>query len=201
MKTVPLANGGGTIPMRASKNPVLGVFRHHCGELASVHQPKGKRSGTRYLICDGCGTDQCGGTNYQAKIKAGTYHSIEALQAAENAVRTVKADAEVKAVVELVVKPEVEPVVEPLQAAPHAAQTVNQPIENNDPILSEKVTALEPTTKPLQAAPSAVSTVKTIPDAVEPKPNATPPNDVKPMRIGLAAIFGGLIGGLLAVVA
>jgi len=197
MKTVPLANGGGTIPMRASKNPVLGVFRHHCGELASVHQPKGKRSGTRYLICDGCGTDQCGGTNYQAKIKAGTYHSIEALQAAENTVLTVKADVEIK--------PIVKPEVEPLQATPHAAQTVNQAVENNDPILSEKVTAPEPITKPiakpLQAAPSAVPTVKTIPNKVEPKPNAIPANDVKPMRIGIAAIFGGLIGGLLAVVA
>ena len=88
MRTVPLADSSGTLPLRASKNPVLGVFRHHCGELASVHQPNGTRKHMRYLICDRCKTDQAAGKEYQAEIKANTYATIEALQASENAALT-----------------------------------------------------------------------------------------------------------------
>jgi len=201
MKTVPLSCSNGSLPLRASKNPVLGVFRHHCGELASVHQPKGKRSKTRYLICDSCGTDQCGGADYQAKIKAGTHATIEDLQAAENAVSTVKTVVEIKEseLIESVRENSDEIVsdVEPLQAKPTLAQAVKQSVENASVILTEEITV----TKPLQAAPVVAPTVKSVTGEVEPKPNTIAVNDPKPMRIGIAAIIGGLVGGLLAAVA
>jgi outer membrane biosynthesis protein TonB len=84
MKVVPLANGGGTIPLRTSKNPVLAVYRHHCGAIASVHQPQGRKANLRYLHCDACGCDQAGGKDYQAKIRENSFESIEALELSEN---------------------------------------------------------------------------------------------------------------------
>lgn len=205
MKTVPLADSSGTLPLRASKNPVLGVFRHHCGELASVHQPQGRRSKTRYLICDNCGTDQCGGKPYQEKIKANTYASIEALQAAENAVHTVKEVVEIdepKATDSLSDnQAETLSDAQPLQAKPHLAKTVEHHAENNDSLLTDEITAI----KPPQAAPDVAPTVKSIAQAVEPKLNDQPQSpredSAKPMRVGFAAVLGGLIGGLLAAVA
>ena len=201
MRTVPLADSNGTLPLRASKNPVLGVFRHHCGELASVHQPKGRRSKTRYLICDQCGTDQCGGADYQTKIKAGTYLSIEDLLAAENAVHTVNTDVEINepVVSEILTEKIIE--VEPLQAAPHAAQTVNQSVENITAVQSNEKTDIEPLNKQLQTAPEVTPTLKSVADKIEPKLNTQSPSEPKPLRIGIAAIIGGLLGGLLAAVA
>lgn len=204
MKTVPLNDQSGSIPLRASKNPVLGVFRHHCGELASVHQPKGKRSHTRYLICDSCGTDQCGGQPYQAKINANTYHTIEALQAAENAVSTVNEPLE-DTLSDLTEELEG---IKPMDTAPYAVSTVKQSSEITASALSETIADKsplpKPTVKPVQASNSAVSTVESIPLSVEPQQNKdTPPPkpDAKPMRIGFAAVIGGLIGALLAAAA
>lgn len=212
MKTVPLNDQSGNIPMRASKNPVLGVFRHHCGELASVHQPKGRRSGTRYLICDKCGTDQCGGQEYQAEIKAKTYLSIEALQAAENAVHTVNEPVSIEPTIlvgdlteNLTEKLSVD---KPIETTPNAVPTVNQSSDITEPVLTEtladNLTPLEPLQQPAQANVDAVQAVESIPKKVERKPNDIPPpikSDVKPMRIGFAAIIGGLVGALLAAAA
>lgn len=216
MKTVPLPDDEGTIPLRTSRNAVLGVFRHHCGEIASVHQPKGKRSHTRYLICDNCGTDQCGGETYQAQIKANTYHSIEALQAAENAVSTVKADTETlsEEVTQETITQQAEKVSDdkPTDTAPHAVSTANQSSDNDTSDLTENHSELSPLPTPndipVQASKDAVSTVKSIPSQVEPKQNAqtqapsnAPVNPPKPMRIGIFAVIGGAIGALLAVAA
>ena len=212
MKTVPLNDNSGSIPLRASRNPVLGVFRHHCGELASVHQPKGRRSGTRYLICDKCGTDQCGGQEYQAEIKAKTYYSIEALQAAENAVHTVNEPLENEPSVltdnlsdNLTEKLSDD---KPTGTTPNAVPTANQASEINQPVLSETLvddlTLSEPLQNTAQATPNAVKTVESIPKAVEHKPNVNNQRiekDVKPLRIGIAAVLGGLLGAALAVVA
>ena len=212
MKTVPLNDQSGTIPMRASKNPVLGVFRHHCGELASVHQPKGRRSGTRYLICDKCGTDQCGGKDYQAEIKAKTYRSIEELQAAENAVDTVNEPVSIEPVI--LVNDLTEKLTEktsddkPIETAPHAVTTANQSSDITKPVLTEtladNLTPLEPHQQPAQANTDAVQAVESIPKKVERKPNDMPPpikSDAKPLRVGFFAVIGGLVGALLAAAA
>ncbi|WP_435275694.1 hypothetical protein ACMAZF_01280 [Psychrobium sp. nBUS_13] len=208
MKTVPIADGEGTIPLRTSINKVLGVFRHHCGEIASVHQPKGKRSHTRYLICDSCGTDQCGGKPYQAKIKANTYHSIEALQAAENAVLTVNTDNETLSdeLTEETTTQQAESLSDdkPTDTAPHAVSTANQGSDNETSDLTENHSELSPLPTPndipVQASSDAVSTVNSIPTPVEPKQNAQT-QAPKTMRIGIFAVIGGAIGALLAVAA
>lgn len=212
MKTVPLANGEGTIPLRTSKNPVLGVFRHHCGEIASVHQPKGRRSGTRYLICDKCGTDQCGGAEYQSEIKAKTYPTIEALQAADNAVYTVNDESDIKAT-DLAEKQadtltETKASDKPIETPSHAVPTANQTSEIIDAVLTDTQADKSPVSNPLkksvQAKPQAVQTVNSVPTQVEPKQNAqadAPINTPKPMRIGIAAVIGGAIGAVLAAVA
>lgn len=212
MKTVPSIDGSGTVPLCGSKNPVLGVFLHHCGGIASVHQPKGKRSHTRYLICENCGTDQCGGKPYQAKIKANTYDTIEALQAAENAVSTVNeplkdtlSDLSEVLTEELTEKVEC---IKPMDTAPYAVSTVKHSSEITNPVLTEITVDNTPlpkqTIKPVQASNSAVSTVESIPSLVERQQNSQIPplkQDAKPMRIGFAAIIGGAIGVLLAAVA
>lgn len=201
MNTVPLHDGSGSLPLRTSKNPVLGVFRHHCGDIASVHQPKGKRSKTRYLICDKCGTDQCGGADYQTKIKANTFNTIEALQAAEHAVSTANEVVKIDEAEKVELTPEIKHELigddKPLQAKPHLAQAANQSVENNDAILTDEITA----TKPRQAAPVVASTVKSVAGEVEHKPNDEHQDTSKPMRVGFAAILGGVLGGLLAAVA
>jgi len=148
VKTVPF--GDGHVPLRGSKNPVLGVFRHHCGLIASVHQPKGRRSGTRYLVCDDCGTDQCGGKPYQEKISLNTHHTIEALEAAEGkaftATDTLTTDTDTK----------------PLKAAPSTAQTVNDKPAIKLSGLAASLTASlgqkKGVDKPLDTAPHAVQT-------------------------------------------
>ena len=163
--------GGGSIPLRASKNPVLGVFRHHCGQIASVHQPGGKRKHTRYLICDECGTDQCGGEAYQAKIKANTYPDIETLEAAEEAEK----------------QPEIAPVVEP------EIQLESSAFSEPDFIPSD--TAEIADSSPIKQAETAAPVR---PKQAEPEP--TQQTTSKPQRVGLAAIFGAFLGGALALV-
>ena len=208
MKTVP--HNGGTVPLRGSKNPVLGVFRHHCGSIATVHQPKGKKAHLRYLLCDVCKCDQASGDEYQAKIRANTYENIEALMAVEDesqpavsvtsepsetpsdAVPTVN---ELVEIVEPLPAPEVtepETVKKPLETARTAVPTV-KPVESQatDPQLAPK---------PSQTATNGVSTASTVAGPAEPQPNATA-NDPKPARIGLAAVIGAVFGGLLAMVA
>jgi len=83
MQVVRLAMGLGTVPLRASRNPVLGVFRHHCGSIATVHAPKGRRAHLRYILCDKCGCDQASGGEYQEKIKKNMFVSIEDLEQSE----------------------------------------------------------------------------------------------------------------------
>jgi hypothetical protein len=189
MKITPTTDGTGTIPLRASKNPVLGVFLHHCGEISSVHQPKGKRSHTRYLMCDRCGQDQAAGIAYQDEIKANTYPSIELLQAAKNAVK-----AGDKATITIS-----EPVtyVEVLEVTDTKTDTLT------DKAIDKPLEAIPP-----QAAENVVSTVKSVTEIVTPplpvtqtdKPiEAIPP--ANPKRIGLAAVIGGFFGVVLALVA
>lgn len=128
---IPLHAAGGDlighVPNRASKNPVLGVIRCDCGEPATVHNPKGKRSGRYYTMCDKCGTDQRAGDTRQAKIRAEMVETVEQLS-------SLKVPAP-----EPVTEPEAEkqaentPEPEPLEAAKNAAYTVNEPEEENTP--------------------------------------------------------------------
>lgn len=177
MKTINNAENTGTIPLRASKNAVLGVFRHHCGSIASVHQPKGRRKNTRYLICDNCGTDQAGGAAYQEKIRLGTFDTIELLEQAES-------------------QAENEPLNEPLQTAPAVAYTEIEQVEpaqaQSEPVLTEsqaeKQAESEPKPAPAQTAHDAVYT--------ENEPTSFDTDKIK--KVGLAAIIGGLFGLILA---
>ena len=217
MKTVPFDDGH--VPLRGSKNPVLGVFRHHCGQIASVHQPKGRRSNTRYLVCDDCGTDQCGGKPYQEKISQNTYHTIEALEAAEQAALTANDTVNIDT--------DIKPTAKPLTTAPSAVYTANdEPLKKQTSLAASLTASLsqkKEAAKPLDTAPHAAQTVNQPLETVttdladdltenlaqsEPldEPLAKPLNQApnkpdKPMRIGIAAIIGGTIGALLAAVA
>ncbi|MCG7500047.1 hypothetical protein MHO82_24595 [Vibrio sp. Of7-15] len=62
-----------TMPKRNSKNPVLGINRCDCGNVRTIHRPKGTRKKFLYSICDDCGTNQQTGAAIQAKMS--TYFS------------------------------------------------------------------------------------------------------------------------------
>lgn len=174
MKTVPLADGSGTIPLRASKNPVLAVFRHHCGEVSTVHQPKGKKAHLRYILCDKCGCDQASGASYQEKIRENSFNSIEELNECEQIENNLTEELTEKV-------------------------TVNEPL----PIeLETKLDAVVTVNKALVELPAEKTEALTEP-VIDTKPiinqqTVTSPQPVNVGRVGLAALFGGLFGIALA---
>tara|TARA_B100000700_G_scaffold23245_1_gene22500 strand:+ start:7976 stop:8452 length:477 start_codon:yes stop_codon:yes gene_type:complete len=112
MKTEP--KNGGSVPLRTSKNPVVGVVVcQSCGGACSVHQSKGKRAALLYTICDNCGTDQRTGAPIQEYWRSTMQPTLEALE--ENAPAKPE------------VKPEKAEPEQPTEAAPIAAQTENEP--------------------------------------------------------------------------
>ena len=62
--------GKSSLPKRNSKNPILGVNRCECGEVRTIHRPKGTRKNFLYSICNECGTNQQTGDAIQAKMRA-----------------------------------------------------------------------------------------------------------------------------------
>lgn len=184
MRTIPHPSGIGTIPLRTSKNPVLGVFRHHCGEVATVHQPRGpKKAHLRYFMCDKCGCDQSSGAEYQQQVRDSTYQTIEELLAAENGTDTVKPSE----TLDLAVSEQVDSV----QAQP--VEHTNIPPETPKQAVSEQLT---------------VNTVKPSAHTIEPtnKPNVSVENQPvhhnqkpkNPFKIVFCALGGAVFGGLLA---
>lgn len=171
MKVVPLANGGGTIPLRTSKNPVLAVYRHHCGAIASVHQPQGRKANLRYLHCDACGCDQAGGKDYQAKIRENSFESIEALELSENT-STVTEPLLTDSVTDKLTETNELPT--PLETAPVVVDTVNEPL----------------TPTPEKLTPTSTN-----------KPTDKPTYKVKndSVKTGLSILLGGLFGGMLSI--
>tara|TARA_Y100000782_G_scaffold52778_1_gene58788 strand:+ start:1737 stop:2354 length:618 start_codon:yes stop_codon:yes gene_type:complete len=200
-KTVP-APDGGTHPLRTSRNPILGVYLHHCGSVASVHQPKGKRKNTRYLICEECGTDQCAGKEYQQKILDNMQPNIEALQKAcalpsELPVETLTekpADntsvlTEIKAIgleCGLEVDGETGEPLKPIDTAEIAVYSQTQAEPLTEKLAEENTPAI-----PLNTAKTAVQT-ETAPPAEQAKPDNA-------KRVGLFAIIGAGVGALLAI--
>jgi hypothetical protein len=171
MKVVPLANGGGTIPLRTSKNPVLAVYRHHCGAIASVHQPQGRKANLRYLHCDACGCDQAGGKDYQAKIRENSFDSIEALELSENS----------------------STVTEPL-----LTDTVTDNLTEKLPVTNELPKPLE--TAPV-VVDTVIELLTPTPEKQTPKPTDKPTYKVKgdSVKTGLSILLGGLFGGMLSI--
>ncbi|PCC12906.1 hypothetical protein [Pseudoalteromonas sp. JB197] len=201
IKTVP-APDGGTIPLRTSKNPVLGVYLHHCGSVASVHRPKGKRKNTLYLICDECKTDQCAGAAYQEKIAANMQPNIEALQKTcdmpgelpvkifeEKTADEPSVIDEIKAI-GLECGLEVDGKTgEPLKPIDTAEIAVYSPTQAEP--LTEKLAETSEPVKPLDTAKTAAQT-----ETADPVEQAKPENA---KRIGLFAIIGAGLGALLAI--
>lgn len=196
-KTVP-APDGGTHPLRTSRNPILGVYLHHCGSVASVHQPKGKRKNTRYLICEECGTDQCAGKEYQQKILDNMQPNIEALQKicdvpGELPVKTHEENTpdapsvidEIKAI-GLEVDGETGEPLKPIDTAETAvySQTQAEP-------LTEKLAEENAPAVPLNTAKTVVQTETTT------TVDQAKPDNAK--RVGLFAIIGAGVGALLAI--
>ena len=141
MANIPFLNADGeqigTIPNRSSKNPVIGVIRCDCGEPATVHNPRGKRSGRYYTMCDCCGTDQRAGDTRQAKIRAEMVQTIEELTPLVNQVKyeNIESDKAVEAVKEAEkAEPEEAP-----QAAENAVSTVNEPETETPPKETENL--------------------------------------------------------------
>jgi len=219
MKTIKSEMLGGSIPLRASKNPVIGVFRHHCGSIASVHQAKGRKSHLRYLHCDNCGCDQAAGEEYKKEIRKKSIACIEELEQAENQPQkneTEDLTYKVKPTVEQSVET---PLSEPLPTNENAVFTEIEPLQNatveNNEIsnaLPVETTVNKPVKQPLptveqttaQTAKNAVvdevKPVKTEQPTIAPQKTAEQ-NTVKPLRVGFAALLGGVIGGVLALVA
>lgn len=133
----------GTIPNRNSKNPVIGVIRCDCGLPATVHNPRGKRSGRYYTMCDECGTDQRAGDTRQTKIRAEMVQTIEELAPLVNQVKAEK--PEPAEAVEAVTEAEKSEPAEVLETNESAVSTVNEPETENEPEETEN----EPETKPI----------------------------------------------------
>ena len=203
IKTVP-APDGGTHPLRTSRNPILGVYLHHCGSVASVHQPKGKRKNTRYLICEECGTDQCAGKEYQQKILDNMQPNIEALQKAcdlpgelpvkifEEETADFLPDEQVAAGQTKAINLECGLVyhsIEPLKPIETAKNAVSS--EKQAEPLTEKLAETSESVKLIETAKTKAQTE--IADPVE----QTKPENAK--RIGLFAIIGAGLGALLAI--
>jgi hypothetical protein len=189
MKTVPLADGSGTIPLRASKNPVLAVFRHHCGEVSTVHQPRGKKAHLRYILCDKCGCDQASGASYQEKIRDNSFNSIEELEDFER-LGVVPSEYEYHRENNLTdtltdkVTVNEQPAIE-LETKPDAVVTVNNAlVELPGELPAEKVAIV---TEPV-----------TVTKPTSNQQTVTTPKPVNVGRVGLAALFGGLFGIALA---
>lgn len=179
-KTEP--KNGGTVPLRDSKNPVLGVFLHHCGNVATVHQPKGQKSHLRYLHCDTCGCDQASGAEYQQRIRENTFANLEELAAFENQQKTVLENP--KTVIE-----------EAPETAPAVAETVIDPLLKAAPLVEQIPEPEKPFSEPSKTVTENQET-----PVSEPKPNTptSKPNNSK--TIAIFAGFGALFGGLLALV-
>lgn len=133
----------GTIPNRSSKNPVIGVIRCDCGLPATVHNPRGKRSGRYYTMCDECGTDQRAGDTRQTKIRAEMVQTIEELAPLVNQVKAEK--PEPAEAVEAVTEAEKSDPAEVLETNESAVSTVNEPETETPPEETEN----EPETKPI----------------------------------------------------
>jgi len=203
VKTVPALDGG-TVPLRTSKNPVLGVYLHHCGSVASVHQPKGKRKNTFYLICDECGTDQCGGKPYQEKIKNNMQPNIEALQKnrdipdelpvkihEEKTADFVPDDTEVLSQIKAIglecgleVDGSTGEPLKPIENAKHAVSSEKQA----EPETEKQAEKTEPVNGPIKPAQTASGAAQT--ETV---------NHDKAKRVGIAALIGAGFGLLLAI--
>ncbi|KAF7770089.1 hypothetical protein PCIT_a3046 [Pseudoalteromonas citrea] len=186
MKTV--QGNGGTIPLRTSKNPVLGVYRHHCGHIATVHAPKGRKAHLRYLQCDNCGTDQCAGKPYQDKIRENMQPNIEALEAFE------VGEAEQH---ELTDK-------EAVEAFESGMEIAAQAIADGDPKAIEIINGNTPTEQPIETNKDAVSdVVEQLQQEPKPQhvtePNTPAANDpINPKKLAGFAVVGAIVGGLLA---
>lgn len=133
----------GTIPNRSSKNPVIGVIRCDCGLPATVHNPRGKRSGRYYTMCDECGTDQRAGDTRQTKIRAEMVQTIEELAPLVNQVKAEK--PEPAEAVEAVTEAETSEPAEVLETNESAVSTVNEAVTETPPEETEN----EPETKPI----------------------------------------------------
>lgn len=200
-KTVPAIDGG-TIPLRTSKNPVLGVYLHHCGSVASVHRPKGKRKDTFYLICDECGTDQCGGKPYQEKIKNNMQPNIEALQKTCDIPGELPVKIHEEKTADFVPDEQVaagqtkdinlecglvyhstEPL-KPIETAKHAVSSEKQA----EPETEKQAEKTEPVNEPIKPAQTASGAAQT--ETV---------NHDKAKRVGIAALIGAGFGLLLAI--
>lgn len=175
-KTEP--KNGGTVPLRDSKNPVLGVFVHHCGNVATVHQPKGQKSHLRYLHCDTCGCDQASGAEYQQRIRENTFANLEELAAFESQETTVLETP--KNVIE-----------ETSETAPAVAETVIDPSPEIASFMEQTPEPEKPFSEPSKTVENTV---------FQPKPNAPAPKPSNSKTIALFAGFGALFGGLLALV-
>ncbi|MCG7546965.1 hypothetical protein [Pseudoalteromonas sp. Of7M-16] len=171
MNLVPVE--GGHVPMSASKNPVLGVYRHHCGEISTVHQPKGqKKAHLRYLLCPKCKCDQASGAEYQQLIRENTHRTIEELEAAE-ALETpndaVYSDIDHQ-----------------------ESEALNQSLE-----VVEKELADQPTESPNDGVKQLSDEPEVKPIA---QPNTTAANESgNAKKIAFCAVFGAVIGSLFAI--
>jgi len=200
--TVPTPTGG-TVPLRTSKNPVVGVYLHHCGSVASVHQPKGKRKNTFYMMCEECGTDQCGGKPYQEKIAREMQPTIEALLDAHST--RIDADEKDQEYTPPAVAPKHESanligLNESKTSAIDTPDTV-KPLDTAELAVSSQVQA-DPLTinqaekmakpKPIDTAKPAVQT-----DTAPITPEQVTPEKAK--RVGIFALIGAGLGVLLAI--
>lgn len=200
--TVPTPTGG-TIPLRTSRNPVVGVYLHHCGSVASVHQPKGKRKHTYYLICDECGTDQCGGKVYQEKIACSMKPTIEALLTANTPRIDVDEKDQEHTPPAIAPKSESANLIGLNESKTRAIDTPDtvKPLDTAQIAVSSEVQA-DPLTvnqaekvaapKPIETAKHAVKT-----DTLPITPEQVTPEKAK--RVGIFALVGAGLGVLLAI--
>lgn len=161
----------GHVPNSSSKNPVQGVMHcGTCGAVATVHKASGKRSNQLYTICSNDAVDENG-----HKICGAT--NQEGGQARQALIKQV-----MRRTVEELNAEAITADSAGIEAQEHSAKADDKP-------------AVKPEGIPAETADNAVSTVNSEP---APPPPQNPENKPKDKPIGLFAVLGAGIGGLLA---
>lgn len=183
---------GGHVPTSKSTNETLGVFRHHCGDIATVHRPKGQRKKhLHYLLCKTCGTDQCAGAPYQAKIRENMQPNIEALEAFEQLQnKPVLTEQLTENLTDA----------ESLQTTIGAVNSDIEPVTEIEPEKAEPVNTVKPIETPKHAVLGQIAEPVNKPITEHIKPTTTEPEPQRKneKKTALFMVFGALFGGLFA---
>lgn len=184
-KPEPVLDGNGNVighvPVRKSKNPIVGIVRCQCGLPKTLHNPKGKRAGYWYSMCDSCGTDQQSGDFVQQKYRA------EKVDVIENLPDFAPTD--------LVSETEPSPKID-FEAGANTEKEAEKQIKDTG--LKPSNTRLKPESDDLPETVQSKAETEAEPDGDETDIDTETKKLNKPLCIGLGAVLGAIMGAIAA---